>query len=157
MPIQPGDVAIQATVAIKNAAPAPIARNEDIKGGWKVVASIVARDAIPSYIREVGMVAYVIATDEHYRLVGGIANTDWQLAAFGGGGVSWQVDSFVATDGQTVFVLSQTPTQPSFVFLLINFVPYSGTAFFTVSGTTVTWLNLFTIQASDDVRAFYGV
>jgi hypothetical protein len=154
---QPGDVTVINTLSIQNDAPAPIARMGEVKGGYRAVASVAARDAIPSHLREVGMIVYTIATTEHYRLVGGITNGDWQLVTFGGGGVSWQVDSFVATDGQTVFVLSQTPTQPAFVFILINFVPYSGTAFFTVSGTTVTWLNLFMIQASDDVRAFYGV
>lgn len=64
-------------------------------------------------------------------------------------------DDFVPSNGQTVFILSQTPTDPNDVYAIINHVTYTPPAFFTVSGTTVTWFNVFVLDSTDNVRFVY--
>lgn len=76
---QPGDVLVVNTISIQNNAPAPIIRTNEALGTHKIVATVPARDAIPSYLRQEGMTAWVQGTQELYRLVGGITNGDWQL------------------------------------------------------------------------------
>lgn len=84
----PGDVEIANTISIKNSAPAPIIRINEVLGGIHTVADVTARDAIPSYLRQEGLVAYVQSGPSMFQLVGGITNADW--AAFGGGASSLQ-------------------------------------------------------------------
>ena len=55
-------------------------------GGWREVADIAARDAIPAERRAEGMVAYVQADGVEYQLVGGVANGDWIAVADVAGG-----------------------------------------------------------------------
>lgn len=59
-------------------------------GGWRSVADLTARDAIPSDRREEGMAVYVASEEKQYRLVNGITNSDWEEFA------SAVVDSGVA-------------------------------------------------------------
>jgi hypothetical protein len=56
-----------------------IARQADVKGGAHAVADVAARNAIPSYLREEGMTAYVASPPSEYRLVGGILDANWVL------------------------------------------------------------------------------
>jgi len=53
---------------------------EDIHGigGYRVVSTISARDAIITGRRKEGMVVHVTAEGKDYRLVGGIANSNWE-------------------------------------------------------------------------------
>lgn len=83
---QPGDVVVINTLSIQNNGPAPIVRTEDGLGTPKNVADLAARDAIPSYVREEGMTAWVIASSELYRLQGGVANANWVLQSTGASG-----------------------------------------------------------------------
>lgn len=53
------------------------------KGGYRSVASISARNAIPDDRREEGMVVYVEADETEYQLVNGIADTDWVVHSTG--------------------------------------------------------------------------
>jgi hypothetical protein len=46
-------------------------------GGFRSVATIAARDAIPTERRAQGMLVYVIATNITYQLFGGITNANW--------------------------------------------------------------------------------
>lgn len=46
-------------------------------GGYRSAIDLTARDAITDLRREEGMVVYVISEKKEYRLVGGIANTNW--------------------------------------------------------------------------------
>lgn len=55
------------------------AYEDEIIGGYKVVADLTARDAISTIRRVVGMICYVISENRAYRLVGGTANTNWQI------------------------------------------------------------------------------
>lgn len=83
---EPGDVRVIAPLSIKNDAPAPIARTNEILGSAKLVADLTARDAIPAHNRQEGMQAYVISSDTFFQLKGGILNTDWVLQDFAGPG-----------------------------------------------------------------------
>jgi len=58
------------------------------KGGYVEVADIAARNAITTERRREGMMAYVASDQNTYQLVGGIANTNWQLFVVGGGMLS---------------------------------------------------------------------
>lgn len=46
-------------------------------GGYRSVASLTARDAIPTDRRSQGMLVYVIATNITYQLYGGVTNSNW--------------------------------------------------------------------------------
>lgn len=50
-------------------------------GGYRSVANIAARDAIPANFRVIGMQVTLIDTGDTYQLVGGITNADWVLKA----------------------------------------------------------------------------
>lgn len=59
----------------------PIVRASDILGSLQTVDTIAERDAIDSGYRNEGMRVWVTTTAEEYQLQGGIANTNWVLAA----------------------------------------------------------------------------
>ena len=80
----PGDVTVINTLSIQNNAPAPIVRSDEVLGGAQSVASLAARDAIPAYLRQEGMYAYVVATTQTFQLVGGILNANWTAASGSG-------------------------------------------------------------------------
>jgi len=61
------------------------AYQDEIQGGAHTVADITARNAIPAARRVAGMTAYVISEDKTYRLVGGIANGNWQEVVISSG------------------------------------------------------------------------
>ena len=47
------------------------------KGGYREVADLEDRDAIPNERRKEGMAVWVISESKEYRLVGGITNSNW--------------------------------------------------------------------------------
>jgi hypothetical protein len=49
----------------------------DLRGGFRVVADVTARDATPMGARVAGMLVFVAATNTMYQLVGGTANTNF--------------------------------------------------------------------------------
>lgn len=57
--------------------PFPITRDLDILGGFRVVANVVARNALDPSMRVEGMLVYTLATQETWRLVGGILDANW--------------------------------------------------------------------------------
>ena len=66
----------------------------------------------------------------------------------------------VSSNGQTAFTLAATPKWGGAVRLEVNGVAYVNSAGkdFTVSGTTLTWLNRqFTLATTDEVVAYYEV
>jgi hypothetical protein len=79
-------VTIIDTLRAKNAGTFPLVEDVDQLGGWRVVADLTARDAIPSSKRKVGMWVAVISDGKVYELVGGIGNPNWVEKTFGGGG-----------------------------------------------------------------------
>ena len=73
-------------------------------------------------------------------------------------------DSFVrdeftgsVVNDQTAFALSTTPSDASFISMEINGVTYRSTTFFTVVGTALTWLDVFSLLSSDVVDIIYPV
>ena len=64
-------------------------------------------------------------------------------------------DGYTPTVGQTVFTLTNTPSDTS-VEMFVNGVRYRHGIDYTVTGTTVTWLDtLFTLDGSDRVVITY--
>ena len=70
----------------KNAQPFPIVEDAEFLGGWRVVADLPARDAIPSERRKLGMWVHTRSDGKVWTLTGGLLNTNWVEVAFGGGG-----------------------------------------------------------------------
>ncbi len=63
----------------------PTAYEDEINGGYKIVANSTERDAITAARRVIGMMCYVTTEATAYRLVGGIANANWAVVSAGGG------------------------------------------------------------------------
>jgi hypothetical protein len=55
----------------------PIVEDIDFKGGYRAVADVTARNAIPASARKVGMLVRTVATNEVWVLGPGITNSDW--------------------------------------------------------------------------------
>ena len=62
------------------------------RGGYRSVATIVERDAIPVDRRKEGMKVFVRDEDKEYQLKGGIDNTHWEL------GVKFNIESLPDLD-----------------------------------------------------------
>jgi hypothetical protein len=68
----------------------------------------------------------------------------------------WTEDEFTPTNGQVTFILSQTPTDLSSLMVNVNGVTADEGTDYTVSGTTVTWLNnLYSMETTDFVVVRY--
>jgi len=67
-----------------------------------------------------------------------------------------EVNQFTAANGQTVFILTQTPTYPTKgIFTLNGQEKIYGTDY-TVSGTSLTWLNNPVLIADDKLNYYYS-
>lgn len=55
-----------------------VALNDEIKGGYKIVNTILDRDNILTSRRQIGMHVYVLSNKKTYILIGGINNTYWE-------------------------------------------------------------------------------
>ena len=65
-------------------------------------------------------------------------------------------DEFIPADAQITFILSQAPTDTDSFELHVNGVQCDSVTDFTVSGTTLTWLNVpFVLETSDKLIARY--
>jgi len=69
------DIILGGTVA--PGGPFEQARQDNIKGGDHSVVDVTARNALPDYLRQDGMLVWVRSTTTPYRLVGGIGNGNW--------------------------------------------------------------------------------
>jgi len=88
----------------KNAGDFGVCQDQYLIGGWRTVADIAARNAIPSQRRTVGMRTRVVATAQTFELVGGIDNANWTEVT-GGGGPSVIADH---TEEPLTFQIDQT-------------------------------------------------
>ena len=70
----------------------PLLDDGDILGGYHTVADVTARDAIPTERRRAGMLVWVEADQQTYKLGPGLGNGDWAVPAP------------VATDNITLYV-----------------------------------------------------
>ena len=59
----------------------PLLVDTDLKGGYRAVADITARDAIGASSRKEGMLVRVLSTLELFTLGPGLTNGDWTLSA----------------------------------------------------------------------------
>jgi len=76
----------------------------------------------------------------------------------GGGGAAFAENEFVAiSNGQTIFTLSVAFLGVGGLAILhVNGVVYAKDTDFTISGTTLTWLNnLFALEIGDCVTCFF--
>lgn len=73
------------------------------------------------------------------------------------GQVNRREESFTPTPSQTVFNIAETPLDPSEVSFILNGLTYETGVDFSVSGTTVTWLNPLVLNGSDLVEIIYFV
>lgn len=70
----------------------------------------------------------------------------------GGGGTFVENEFAVLSDGQTVFTLSTTFSPGGLSVLWVNGIGYAEGTDYTISGTTVTWLdNPFALEIGDQV------
>jgi hypothetical protein len=68
----------------------------------------------------------------------------------------WLEDAFTPTAGQVTFILSQAPTDAASLSLHVNGIEAIETDDYTVSGTTLTWLNsIFSMETDDAVVIKY--
>ncbi len=73
-----------------------------------------------------------------------------------GGHILWVEDEFIPTAGQTVFTLSSGPTDSNSTVVVVNGVIADDTTDYTVSGTTLTWLDTeHTLNGSDKLLVRY--
>lgn len=72
-----------------------------------------------------------------------------------GSGAPWVKDEFTPTIGQVTFILSSTPTDLASLTLVLNGTKYDDVTDYVVSGTTVTWLDPFTLKAKDKLIIQY--
>ena len=133
----------------KNVPPADVG---SISGGaiaslvvWDVTAPATSKDDIDYYMTSVGWT--FVETDP--------SDTPQEAAANSAGNV-WSEDEFIATLGQVTFILTQAPLDSVSLTVTVNGVTYDDTSDYTVSGTTVTWLNtLFSMDVGDQVLIRY--
>lgn len=102
--------------------------------------------------------AYVESTSSSHILddrgTSGGANAVWTQS--GGGGLPWFEDESTPTIGQVTFILSTAPTDALSLTMRVNGAAYDNGIDYTVSGVTVTWLNLdFTMETTDKVHLRY--
>jgi hypothetical protein len=72
------------------------------QGGYRAVADVAARDAIPAERRTLGMVVHTIGTTITWQLRGGIANTNWVQISHTVTQAAAQADSVAANTAQMV-------------------------------------------------------
>jgi len=106
---QLGDVAVPATVS--PIATTPVVRASDLLGSHRTVDTILERDSINAVYRDEGMTVWVTSTNELYRLVGGIANSDWVLeTSVTAGEVTFALNYAVGVAVRDVVYLSSADT-----------------------------------------------
>lgn len=80
-----GDIILTGTISTSADSDVyPTHKAELCLGGYRSVADIATRDAIPAQRREEGMAVYVVADGKKYILKGGTDNTNWVEDAGGG-------------------------------------------------------------------------
>jgi hypothetical protein len=64
---------------------------------------------------------------------------------------------FTAASGQISFTLPSVATNPDTYRLAVNGIEYDRGTHYLVSGTTLTWMNLFALVAGDRVTVVYQI
>jgi hypothetical protein len=71
------------------------------RGGFRVVTTIVERNAITDLRRKIGMLVFVNDSNKTYKLTGGITNSDWTLY-YDAGSINNKVDTLYRVNDSTV-------------------------------------------------------
>lgn len=108
-------------------------------GNYLITNDLITRDAIPVLDRAIGKIAYVISEKAEYRLVGDVANTNWEKIVSTGTG----------TTGPADYVISLTIAERDSISLndrkigMISYVVADDTEYRLVNGTANTnWTSL---------------
>lgn len=81
----PGTNIIAAVVPFRDTDEYPTHDEKYGKGGYRAVADIAARDAIPAARRSLGMVVRTMDTKINWILTGDLTNSDWVEESLDGG------------------------------------------------------------------------
>lgn len=110
-------------------------------GNYLITNDLITRDAIPVLDRAIGKIAYVISEKAEYRLVGDVANTNWEKIVSTGTGTG--------TTGPVDYVISLTIAERDSISLndrkigMISYVVADDTEYRLVNGTANTnWTSL---------------
>lgn len=79
------------------------------------------------------------------------------VRVIGGNATQVQEAKTISFDGQTSFVLTQTPVTANAVLMFLNGIKQTYTVDYTVSSATVTWNNLISLKTTDKVEFWYLV
>ena len=72
------DIELTGSLGLKTGITKPLIEDAGlIKGGFRTVSDLTARNAIPSNFRSEGMEVKVLSENKKYSLDGGIANANW--------------------------------------------------------------------------------
>ena len=117
-------------------------------------AVAVAADVGPYVPADLYILALQEDTNAEWLLTDTATPTWTQLG--GGGGDVRRIDTFTASASQTVFALAQAPVDPSATAFSVNGVIYTYGTDYTVTGSTLTWLDAkFVMGAGDECLAIY--
>lgn len=84
-----------------------------------------------------------------------VINQNYGSASGGSGDPPARQVLSVTSNGQTSFTLSSAPATANLTQLYVNGVKQAYTTDFTVSSTTLTWNDPFTLKTTDFVEAIY--
>ena len=77
------------------------------------------------------------------------------IPVISGGGMTFFLQEFTASEGQTDFILTHTPTPSAIVLGYVNGVLYRQGSDYTFVGDTFTWSDNFTLIDNDVVQVYY--
>lgn len=96
------------------------------RGGFRVVSTLVERNAITTLRRKIGMWVYVTDSLKVYSLAGGVTNSDWAEVSFGAGGLSYTFPYSVVAPGNAIQLENDTTASPANYFYGRNSVGRRG-------------------------------
>ena len=108
--------------------------------------------AAPPGPADLGKVAFQIDSGGYYLLVDDSPLTWSALSVV----LPWRDQDFQPTAGQVTFILSVAPTDPKTVTVTVNGVVVDEGTDYTISGVTITWLDVpYVMQTTDLLSVRY--
>lgn len=78
-----------------------------------------------------------------------------QLSRHAGGHLPWIQEEFTPTTGQITFIISNLPTDVASFEFNVDGVLFDEGADYTISGSTITWINSIVLKPVDKVIVRY--
>jgi len=125
---------------------------------YQVVADIAARDAIPTNVRFEGRECITLNNNFKYRLIGGIANSNWVLVNNGTSGGASASDSFTitSTDISNGYVnLTHIPLVNSEI-VFFDGLEEDISVFYMVASNTITFIDVNDIYIGAKITVKYS-